>query len=155
MIINKLKFNEIIRLFGVGKKTKDSLVKRNLVPNKVLSGFDNIGDMGVNVKNLRDLRLADIAIPKSDITAISEKTSKNKLANIFNETTFTRIPVYNDTLDNPIGLVHFKDFALRHGFGGAKTFSIKKILRPLIYAPPSMRLDKLMQKMQNERLEVE
>ena len=152
MIINKLKFNEIIRLFGVGKKTKDSLVKRNLAPSKVLSGFDNIGDMGVNVKNLRDLRLADIAIPKSDITAISEKTSKNKLANIFNETTFTRIPVYNDTLDNPIGLVHFKDFALRHGFGGAKTFSIKKILRPLIYAPPSMRLDKLMQKMQNERI---
>ena len=152
MIINKLKFNEIIRLFGVGKKTKDSLVKRNLAPSKVLSGFDNIGDMGVNVKNLRDLRLADIAIPKSDITAISEKTSKNKLANIFSETTFTRIPVYNDTLDNPIGLVHFKDFALRHGFGGAKTFSIKKILRPLIYAPPSMRLDKLMQKMQNERI---
>ena len=148
--INK---KNLANVFGfVVKKnseTDSTLLSENMrnFPNS-----NNIDDIGVNVKNLRDLRLQDIAIPKSDITAISENTTKNKLASIFRETTFTRIPVYSDTLDNPVGLVHFKDFALRHGFGASKSFSLKKILRPLIYAPPSMRLDKLMQKMQNERI---
>ena len=145
--INKKNF---LFLFSLLKK-KSSKTDTTLSAKELVSypNGNNINDIGVNVKNLRDLRLQDIAIPKSDITAISENISKNKLASIFRETTFTRIPVYNDTLDNPVGLVHFKDFALRHGFGATKAFSLKKILRPLIYAPPSMRLDKLMQKMQN------
>ncbi len=151
-MVNVWKFNGISRFFFGEKRTNDNLLNRHSATKKVGLINDNIEDIGVNVKNLRDLRLADIAIPKSDIIAIPKNLSKNKLADIFRETTFTRIPVYDDTLDNPIGLVHFKDFALRHGFGGVKSFSLKKILRPLIYAPPSMRLDKLMQKMQNDRI---
>ena len=148
--INKLNF---ATLFGyLGKKNRETDLTSLSEKVSIHLNGKNSDESGVNVKNLRDLRLQDIAIPKSDITAISENISKNKLASIFRETTFTRIPVYSDTLDNPVGLVHFKDFALRHGFGAPKTFSLKKILRPLIYAPPSMRLDKLMQKMQNERI---
>ncbi len=148
--ITKKNFANILSFLGKkNSETASASLSENLLMNQ---NRHNIDDIGVNVKNLRDLRLQDIAIPKSDITAISEDITKNKLALKFKETTFTRIPVYSDTLDNPVGLVHFKDFALRHGFGASKTFSLKKILRPLIYAPPSMRLDKLMQKMQNERI---
>jgi magnesium and cobalt transporter len=64
----------------------------------------------------------------------------------------TRLPVYENTLDTPLGLVHLKDFALSHGFNGTgERYNLKKMLRPLIYAPPSMPLAVLLQKMQSER----
>ena len=103
--------------------------------NNLSHNEHKIEDIGVNLKNLRDLSLQDIAIPKSDIIAISKDTSKNTSTNFLEKTTFTRIPVYSDTLDKSYRLVYLKDFAIRHGFGGEKSFSLK-ILRPLIYAPP-------------------
>ena len=151
-MISLKKIGKIMGLVSLNEQVDQLIHTDNSELNNLSHNEHKIEDIGVNLKNLRDLSLQDIAIPKSDIIAISEDTSKNKLASIFRKTTFTRIPVYSDTLDNPIGLVHFKDFAIRHGFGGEKSFSLKKILRPLIYAPPSMRLNKLMQKMQNERI---
>jgi magnesium and cobalt transporter len=52
-------------------------------------------------------------------------------------------------LDQPLGLVHLKDLALGHGFGRAAAgFDLRGLLRPLLYAPPSMPIGVLLQKMQ-------
>jgi magnesium and cobalt transporter len=65
----------------------------------------------------------------------------------------TRIPVYDGTLDTPIGIANLKDFALLHGFnGGAEPMELREMVRPLIYVPPSMPLGVLLQKMQAERI---
>jgi len=65
----------------------------------------------------------------------------------------TRLPVFRDTLDQPLGLIHLKDFALMHGFNGTGTaFDLAAMLRPLIYAPPSMPIGVLLQKMQSDRM---
>ena len=51
-----------------------------------------------------------------------------------------------------MGLVHLKDFALKHGFsGGEGAFDLKAMMRPLLYAPPSMPIGVLLQKMQTDR----
>ena len=50
-------------------------------------------------------------------------------------------------------MIHLKDFALRHGFNGhSPDFSVRPMLRPLLYAPPSMPIGVLLQKMQTERM---
>lgn len=108
-------------------------------------------EMLLNVRNMHDLRVEDVAIPIADITAISDDTTLDELVETFRQSGYSRLPVYSETLDNPLGLVHLKDLALRHGFGGDKKFDLTKIIRPLIYAPPSMPLGALMQRMQNER----
>jgi len=60
--------------------------------------------------------------------------------------------VYSDTLDNPLGLIHLKDVALDYGFnGGKRDFDLEPLMRPLLYAPPSMPIGALLQKMQGER----
>ena len=112
----------------------------------------NAEAMLLNLRNLHTLRLDDIAIPKTSIEALSEESTMNEVVEAFRTSTFTRIPVYSETLDNPLGLIHLKDFALRHGFNGGTPFDIKSELRPLIYAPPSMSLGSLLQKMQAERI---
>jgi len=101
---------------------------------------------------LQSRRIDEIAVPKADIVAISEDVTLKEVVEAFGTSTLTRLPVYRDTLDEPIGLIHLKDLALRHGFGKGKSFSMANILRPLIYAPPSMPLSVLLQKMQSEHI---
>jgi Hemolysins and related proteins containing CBS domains len=106
----------------------------------------------VNLRNLQNLRLDDISVPKADIIALSEEASFKDVIEVFRTSSFTRVPVFSDTLDNPLGLIHLKDFALSHGFGAKKKFNLKSVLRPLIYVPPSMTIGTLLQRMQAERI---
>lgn len=103
--------------------------------------------------NLRRMSLEDVAVPKVEIVAVPEDIKKDDLVALFRKSGLTRIPVYKDTLDTPIGLVHLKDFALKHGFNGnGSRFNMKKLVRPLLFAPPSMPIGVLLQKMQADRI---
>ncbi len=101
--------------------------------------------------NLKRMRVEDVAIPAVEIVAVPVDISKDDLVAKFKDTGMSRLPVYQGTLDHPLGLIHLKDFALTHGFNGSGRFSLKKMLRPLIYAPPSMPLSVLLQKMRTDR----
>ncbi len=102
--------------------------------------------------NLRQMRVYDVAVPKAEIVAVPVTIRRDDLVQVFRESGMTRLPVFKGTLDSPLGFVHLKDFALTHGFdGSAARFNLRKMLRPLIYAPPSMPIGILLQKMQSQR----
>ena len=138
------------QLLGIGRLAKkvddDDLLEGNFV------GKENTQEMLVNLRNLQTLRLDDISVPRADIIALSDDASFEDVIEVFRTSTSTRVPVYSDTLDNPLGLIHLKDFALSHGFGSSNVFNMKSVLRPLIYVPPSMTLGTLLQRMQAEHI---
>ncbi|MBO9475332.1 HlyC/CorC family transporter [Shimia sp. R10_1] len=103
--------------------------------------------------NLRRMRVEDVAVPKADIIAVPNTITKTELVQLFRDSGMTRLPVYDNTLDTPVGFVHLKDFALRHGFNGNgdADFDVSKVLRPLLFVPPSMTIGVLLTKMQTER----
>ena len=104
------------------------------------------------IGNLRRMSVEDAAIPTAEIVSIPHTTTKEELVEVFRESGLTRLPVYQGTLDTPLGFVHLKDFALKHGFnGGGGRFSLKRMLRPLLFVPPSMPIGVLLQNMQSER----
>ncbi|MEQ9053085.1 MAG: hemolysin family protein [Roseovarius confluentis] len=106
-----------------------------------------------NLANLTRLRVEDVMIPKVEIVAVPVDIKKDDLVEVFRDSGMTRLPVYKGTLDSPIGMVHLKDFALKHGFNGnGERFALSKMLRPLLYAPPSMPIGVLLQKMQTDRM---
>ena len=105
-----------------------------------------------NLPSLSEIRVDDIAIPKADIVAASDDMSSEELSEIFRKYRLSRIPIFKDTLDNPLGLLHLKDFALGDGFNKDNMLDIKNKIRPLIFVPPSMNLKTLLQKMQTERI---
>jgi magnesium and cobalt transporter len=108
---------------------------------------------GPGLLNLRRMRVEDVAVPKADIVAVPVTISKDDLVAVFRESGLTRLPVFEGTLDTPIGIANLKDFALRHGFNGnSATFALREMVRPLLFVPPSMPLGVLLQKMQAERL---
>jgi magnesium and cobalt transporter len=102
--------------------------------------------------NLRRMRVEDVAVPKADIVAIPAETNQAEAIEVFRDSGFTRLPVYDGTLDTPIGFVHLKDLALKFGFNGSGgVFSLQQMLRPLLFVPPSMPIGVLLAKMQTER----
>jgi magnesium and cobalt transporter len=99
------------------------------------------------------MRVEDVMLPKVEIVAVPVDTTKAALVEVFRKSGMTRLPVYEGTLDSPLGLVHLKDFALQHGFDGkGERYNLRKMLRPLLFAPPSMPIGVLLQKMQSERM---
>lgn len=105
------------------------------------------------LSNLRSLRVEDVAIPSVEITAVPVDITREALIEVFRDSGYTRIPVYDGTLDNPLGLVHLKDIALRYGFDCTDlAFDMRALIRPLIFAPPSMPLSVLLGKMQSSRI---
>jgi magnesium and cobalt transporter len=124
-------------------------------PNEDDEDDDGANPQGAGVLglgNLRTLTVEDVAIPTSDIVAVPVDITKDDLVKVFRESGLSRLPVYDGTLDSPIGMAHLKDFALSHGFnGGSGRFALRKMLRPLLYVPPSMSIGVLLQNMQSER----
>jgi magnesium and cobalt transporter len=116
---------------------------------------ENVNAAGamLGMLNLRRMRVEDVSIPKPDIVAVPVTITKDELVEVFRTSGLTRLPVYDGTLDTPIGIANLKDFALRHGFNGNRQeLDLREMARPLIFVPPSMPLGVLLQKMQAERI---
>ncbi|AHM04019.1 Magnesium and cobalt efflux protein CorC [Roseibacterium elongatum DSM 19469] len=110
------------------------------------------GQRPFGMSNLRHLRVEDVAIPRVEIVSVPCDMGLPDLVEVFRDSGLTRLPVYDGTLDSPTGMVHLKDVALRYGFNGTATdFSLRTMLRPLLYAPPSMPIGVLLAKMQTQR----
>ena len=134
----------IAKLLSLGKQVKQ------LDPNENFA--DLRADDNNEVGNLLRLRVEDVSIPKADIVAVYDKITKDELFDTFKNTALTRLPVYENTLDNPLGFVHFKDFILKsNSDDNVAPFLVKNILRTLLFVPPSMSLGVLLAKMQAER----
>jgi len=119
----------------------------------IASAESGAREMLVNLRNMRRMRVDDVAIPRADIVSVSEQAALEDLVAVFHDSTLSRLPVYRETLDQPLGLVHLKDLALKYGFGeSAEGYDLKGLLRPLLFAPPSMPIGVLLQKMQASRI---
>ncbi len=105
-----------------------------------------------HILNLRRLRVDDVATPNAEIAAVPLTIGRDDLVAKFRESGYSRLPVYKGTMDHPQGLVLFKDLALEQGFGGTAPYSLRKLLRPIMFAAPSMPVGALLQKMQKERI---
>jgi magnesium and cobalt transporter len=105
-----------------------------------------------HILNLRRLRVDDVATPKAEIVAVPMTIGLEELVAVFRESGYSRLPVYKGTMDHPQGFLLFKDLALSQGFGATTRFSLRKLLRPIMFAAPSMPVGALLQKMQKERI---
>lgn len=134
------------RLWGAFTPSDDSTDDSSDAP------VEPTGPQSLGLGNLGRMVVEDVSIPKADIVAVPSDISKDDLVKVFRDSGLTRLPVYEGTLDTPTGFVHLKDFALKHGFNGkGGSFNLSKMLRPLLFVPPSMQIGVLMQTMQSDR----
>ncbi|SHM55464.1 magnesium and cobalt transporter [Paracoccus solventivorans] len=107
-----------------------------------------------SILNLRRKTVDDVALTRADIVAVPVTVGLQELVEVFRDHGYSRLPVYRGNLDEPLGLVHLKDLALKHGFApkSAPRFALRPLLRPLLYVPGSMPIGALLQQMQQKRI---
>src|SRR5690606_837641 len=69
-----------------------------------------------NIRTMRGQRVEDIMIPRADIAAVEIGATLTELAEAFRAGAHSRLPIYRETLDDPVGFIHVKDVALARGF---------------------------------------
>lgn len=106
-----------------------------------------------NLLKFGELKVRDVMIPRAEIVAVEESTPLDGLVALFREAQHSRLPVYRETLDDPVGLVHIKDVVSLIEEHGNRSFvwrdtALSRIKRELLFVPPSMPLLDLLLKMQ-------
>lgn len=108
----------------------------------------------MNTLSFGDLRVDDVMVPRANIIALEENSTFNEMMQVFGDGATSRLPVYRDTLDEVIAMVHIKDvFSAFVKNRKNKTFpKIRSIQRPILFVPPSMKLLDLLTKMKKTRI---
>ena len=106
-----------------------------------------------NLFHLRDIRAEDVLIPRGEISAISLTAKREDLKKIILMDKFTRIPVYEKTLDNIVGVLHTKD--LLCALLQKKDISIEKLMhKNVLFVPASVHVLDLLREMQSKSMQL-
>jgi len=102
-----------------------------------------------NVLGLRDIAAHDVMVPRADITAVDVTTPIPELVTQMVENTHSRLPVYRETLDDAIGMVHIKD-VLAH-VNSSEPANLADLVRDVLFVSPTIRMLDLLQEMRMTR----
>jgi CBS domain containing-hemolysin-like protein len=96
-----------------------------------------------------ELEVGDIFTPRIDITAVRSDISTEELAKVFTESGYSRIPIYDDDLDNIHGIVYYKDF-----FSDAHTagIPISEIIKPVMYVTKTQKINDVLKDLQEKQM---
>ena len=130
-----------------------------------------------NILGLRERRVGDVMVPRADIVAVQQDIQIGELVRVFEGAAHSRLVVYDDTLDDPVGMVHIRDLigymtaqaavdpeknAKRKkplpagldlkAIDLATPLSAAKIVREILFVPPSARVIDLLARMQAKQI---
>ncbi len=107
-----------------------------------------------NLFKLRDIRAGQIMIPHIDIIGIPTTANLSDVRDIVIRDKFTRLPVYEKTLDNVVGIVHVKDLLLKL-FEMGKEVTVQEVMsKSVLFVPESIRVLDLLHDMQTKRTQM-
>jgi CBS domain containing-hemolysin-like protein len=130
-----------------------------------------------NILGLRERRVGDVMVPRADIVAVQQDIQIGELVRVFEGAAHSRLVVYDDTLDDPVGMVHIRDligYMTAHAavdpeknakrkkplpagldlkaIDLAMPLSAAKIVREILFVPPSARVIDLLARMQAKQI---
>lgn len=137
------------RLFDFGRRR----APLEDVPPK-LNGHAGPTDMRLRLAEFEAETVADVMVPRADVVAVEVSCTLKELIDHFAEEAHSRLPVYRETLDDPVGFVHIKDVVaeIARGSEGEDQRPLDSIRREVLYVPASMPLTDLLVKMQASRI---
>ena len=104
-----------------------------------------------NAIEFNELEAWDVLTPRVDIAAIEIDEDKDEIAKLFLETGFSRLPVYEDDLDNIMGVLNQKDF---HNYIKGTDAEISTYVKPVIFVAGSMKISQLLKRLQTVKTHI-
>lgn len=142
------------QLFGTqenGSYTEDELI--TIVEEAQIGG--SIGkeqqELITNAIEFDDLEAIDVITPRVDIVAVELGTSVEEIGRTFKESGLSRLPVYEDDLDNIIGIINQKDF---HNYVVGENQELEQYIKPVAYVAESIKAAVLLKKMQTKKTHI-
>ena len=148
-------------IFSMWKKLVSLVVKSSgeqaVTEEELLSMVDEVehsggigeqeGELIRNAMELKENDAADIATPRVDIEAVEKNWTKEEVAEVFVETGYSRLPVYVDSLDNIIGIIHRTDFYNNYD----KDDIAETMLTEPVFIPKTMKIGALLKLLQKKK----
>ena len=102
-----------------------------------------------NILELKDRTIHDVMVPRADIISVESETNLSNVIELITLEGHSRIPVFRGSLDDAIGMIHIKDVLAWHGRDSE--FSLRDIVRKVLFVPPSMQVLELLLEMRAAR----
>ena len=148
-------------IFGLWKKLVSVIFKSSdehaVTEEELLSMVDEVehsggigeqeGELIRNAMELNENDCADIATPRVDIEAVEKNWTKEEVAKVFVETGYSRLPVYVDSIDNIIGIIHRTDFYNNYDMENIAD----AILTKPVFVPTTMKIGALLKLLQKNK----
>ena len=138
----------------------DSPENPTVTEQELISIIDEIEDEGVlkeeeadlvqNAIEFNDIQAGEIITPRVDIVAIDKNMAERQILDLFLEYNYSRMPVYDGTIDNIIGFISQKDFSALIIRGDE--YSIEGVMKPCMYVPHTNKIIDVMKLMQKDKV---
>ena len=145
--------NGVLRLFGIDPHEKDEPVSEEDIVLMLDAGADegslNENDIEYikNVFKLDGMTAEDVMTPRRSIVLIPQDAGSDEILATIEAEGYSRIPVYADSIDNIIGILHTRDYLLKHTRSG---FKLEDVMFAPTFVPTTAHLDVLFKEMQKE-----
>lgn len=144
--------NGVLRLIGIDPNEKDEAVSEEDIVTMLDAGADEGGldendvEYIKNVFKLDNLTAADVMTPRASVVAVPEDISDEELIKTIKEEGYSRIPVYEETIDKVVGILYAREYLLNHE---SPKFKLEDVMFSPKYVPETMHLDALLKEMQD------
>mgnify|MGYP002664592221 CR=1 FL=1 len=151
-----------LRLMQPFKKKDDGEEQPTITEQELMYMLDTIEEEGVleeqekelvqSALEFNDTTVEDILTPRVNMVAIDEESTPQEVLQIITEEGFSRIPVYSETVDHIIGVVHTRDILQAALLN--KNFDIKKLMTEPMYVHRSMKIARLLSEFQRKKVHI-
>ena len=144
--------NGVLRIFGIDPNEKEEAVSEEDIVIMLDAGADEGAldqddvEYIKNVFKLDRLSAADVMTQRSAVIAVSEDISDEELVNVIAEEGYSRIPVYSESIDKIVGILHTREYLLKHN---NPDFKLEDVMFSPKFVPETMHLDALFKEMQD------
>lgn len=142
----------------LSRKMKHDNLNSLITDDEILSILDEATDQGSidsvegdlirNAIEFNDRRISDILVPRTQIKAVHKDASIEEITEIFIDTEFSRLPVYDENFDDIIGVLHYKDFMSRVRIQHEEVIDN---IQPVLFVAPGRRIHDVLQTLQKTK----
>ncbi len=161
-LLNLINFG-LVRLFGINPREFDDEVTEDEILNMVNEGHEqgvldeHEAEMISNIFQWGDTEAQDIMTHRKHICAIDGSLQLTEAITFIVGEPNSRFPVYEENIDNIVGVLHLRDAVAAHEKGGYDNWKIKDIpdlMRPVIFIPETRNIDDLFRSMQSRKMQM-
>ena len=96
-----------------------------------------------------DLKVEDILVPRVNVFAVDEESTMDEVKDVFQKTGYSRLPVYKETIDNVVGLIHERDFFAGYIKGEQ---NISHLVQEIVFTTEYTRISSLLKQLQKQKI---